>query len=486
MKSLLTVLLFFCMGDVLGQTLINGDFEINSAGGQNRTSLSHALFNGYMPDCNSFGTQPNLDIITTAEFDGGPQNGNWMVGLTGGGTDWLAMTLTAPLVAGKSYRFSFYDKTLFNNTTATPIVVGLSATNNQGGTILYTSPAPATPGIWTRREFGFIAPHAGQYITVRHQGGFSNWVQVDNFSCIPCPDSIRLGNDTSLCAGEVLQLDATLPGADYLWQDNSTDPTFTVNQAGTYWVRVQNGYCIYADTIVVTFDTLPALQLGSVISRCEGDSVLLQATTPQASYLWSDFSTDSTLLVTQPGTYWVAVTRNNCIIRDTVELIFLPFPVVDLGPDTTLCDDKSLNWDVFIPQASYLWHDNSTAAVFTATRAGTYWVTVTLNNCSVTDSVTLEPLHCRCEIYVPNAFSPNDDQLNDVFGPQFNCTVSAYQLLVYNRWGEQVFESSDPFKSWNGNQGNAPAAPGYYTYLIRYTDSSQEAKQTYGQVRLLR
>ena len=78
---------------------------------------------------------------------------------------------------------------------------------------------------------------------------------------------------------------------------------------------------------------------------------------------------------------------------------------------------------------------------------------------------------CACQVYVPNAFSPNNDGRNDEFKPYLGaeCTISEYQIKIFNRWGALVFESTDPAAGWDGEIKGEPAAQASYLYQIQYT-----------------
>lgn len=93
------------------------------------------------------------------------------------------------------------------------------------------------------------------------------------------------------------------------------------------------------------------------------------------------------------------------------------------------------------------------------------------------------------EVFLPNAFSPNGDGVNDVFRPFFSSlpTGGGYELLVFNRWGGLVFQAEDPFIGWEGlSGGNRPAEVGTYLYTLRYTVGEGETRQRSGTVNLLR
>ncbi|MEM9024826.1 MAG: T9SS type A sorting domain-containing protein, partial [Bacteroidota bacterium] len=209
---------------------------------------------------------------------------------------------------------------------------------------------------------------------------------LDDFS-VTQQSPFMFGNDMSICAGDSLVLDATTPNATYQWQDGSTNATFTASQAGSYAVTVTvNGFSS-SDTIAITVDPLPMVNLGTDTALCAGDVRTLNAALPNATYTWQNGSTDSTFVVTQPGLYWVTVGQNNCFATDSIAIGYNPLPLLDLGGDTAICAGTTLLLDATSPGAAYLWQDGSTNAVFPVTLAGTYAVTVTANGCSARDSV---------------------------------------------------------------------------------------------------
>ncbi|HAS39981.1 MAG TPA: hypothetical protein DCS93_05850 [Microscillaceae bacterium] len=199
--------------------------------------------------------------------------------------------------------------------------------------------------------------------------------------------SVDLGKDQTLCAGEATTLDATLAGASYRWQDGSTAAQYTVTQAGTYWVEVTKNGCTVKDTVEVTYTSLPIANLGQDQTLCTGETTTLDATLAGASYRWQDGSTMAQYTVTQAGTYWVEVTKNGCTAKDTVEVTYHSFPVVNLGQDQILCAGETTTLDATTKGASYRWQDGSTTAQYTVIQAGTYWVEVTKNGCTTKDTV---------------------------------------------------------------------------------------------------
>ncbi len=207
---------------------------------------------------------------------------------------------------------------------------------------------------------------------------------------------VNLGADVSQCDGNIETLDAGVAGMTYNWSTAETTQTIDVTTTGTYWVELTNtDNCVTSDTIVVTFNPIPSVNLGPDSSYC--DSVTLDATSSGASYTWSDSSTDATLFVTSSGLYWAeaVIGSTGCMDRDSVNVIINTSPTLDLGNDTTLCSYESITLDAENAGSSYAWSEGSTTQTITLFASGDYSVLVTdVNNCTVSDtiSVTVNPV----------------------------------------------------------------------------------------------
>ncbi|SFV36116.1 hypothetical protein, partial [Thermoflavifilum thermophilum] len=207
----------------------------------------------------------------------------------------------------------------------------------------------------------------------------------------------NLGPDTAICQGENLTLDAGNAGSSYLWSNGQTSQSITVSTAGQYWVKVTNANgCSAADTMQLTVHPLPIVNLGPDTAICQGESLTLDAGNAGASYLWSTGQTSQTLVIDTTGSYWVKVTNaNGCSAADTMQLTVHPLPIVNLGPDTAICQGESLTLDAGNAGASYLWSTGATSQQITINTTGSYWVKVTdANGCSAADTMqlTIHPL----------------------------------------------------------------------------------------------
>lgn len=423
-----------------------------------------------------------------------------------------------------------------------------------GDTLMLDALYPAASYLW---QDGSSLP---EYIVV--QSGLY-WVQVSLNGCtvidsvyvtfLPVPQ-VNLGQDTALCEGDTLILDAFYPGASYLWQDGSSSPSYSVTQGGTYWVDVSLGICSQADTIQVGVQPYPVIDLGPDTNLCSGDTLWLDAIYAGASYLWQDGTASPGYVVTQSGSYWVRVDLNGCAVVDSIVVAFLPMPQVDLGQDTILCTGDSILLSGGPAGALYTWQDGSDQLSFVAKQGGTFWVVTDLNGCIASDTLTVTEVpwpytdigndtilcegtsivlevhsgfdnytwstgdagltllvvqpdlywvevsnecgayrdslwvhykNCNCGLWIPSAFSPNADGINDVFEVKGNC-LTYYHIWIYTRWGDLIFESSSLAAPWDGKYKGELCPVSVYTYRIEYQlDFSSEKKLELGKVMIV-
>ncbi len=201
---------------------------------------------------------------------------------------------------------------------------------------------------------------------------------------------------------------------------------------------------------------------------------------------WSDGSRDSTIRINEPGQYWVEASVGDCRLRDTTDVRLPLLEWEGLPADTSLCEDETYLLDASLEGAGlYLWQDGSNEPVFEVIKPDRYLVKVVIDECTLTDSVTVR--WCEPCVALPNAFTPNGDGINDFFAPITQCPIPDYQFRVFNRWGEQVFESNSPDIPWDGIHKGKPAPAEVYFYQLAYRPFSGEpVEMRRGDVVLLR
>lgn len=304
---------------------------------------------------------------------------------------------------------------------------------------------------------------------------------------LPLP-TVALGADTTLCPGMSFVITPAVTNAmGYLWHDASTGPTITVTGPGWVWLEVSSANCgTVRDSLFVEGGILPVADLGADTTLCVGETIELDGGQyPGAAYEWQDGATSSVFLATESASYWVEITLPCGADADTVDVWFQPAPQPDLGPDSTICpaDSFVLNPGSF---ASYLWQDGSTAPTYPVASAGLYIVVVAdANGCMGSDSTEIWVTPCDNGLYVPSAFTPNGDGLNEFWAPVENgTTVTEY--MIFNRWGVLIFLSDSAQKGWYGTYKNQPVQEGVYTFLIKYLDAFGNKNTRSGTITVVR
>jgi gliding motility-associated-like protein len=301
---------------------------------------------------------------------------------------------------------------------------------------------------------------------------------------------INLGVDKSFCSGDSIVFDAGAGFNQYAWSTGATSQTILVKTAGMYSVMgiTAEGCKSYDTARVVTVFPNPKVSLDHTDFLCTGSTRTLDAGS-FASYLWNDGSTGQKITVNATGTYAVQVTDNNgCKGSDTSFITSLrPLPAGFLPPDTLICSYDKLTLSSKQSYSSYLWNTGSSASSIIISQPGIYWLRVKdAKGCVGRDTVVVEPKDCMEGFYIPTAFTPNSDGKNDVFRPLLFGHVKKYQFAVYNRWGQVVFQTTEPNKSWDGRIAGLPQDTGVFVWVCTYQFEGAEVKTERGTVTLIR
>ncbi|MBS1623291.1 MAG: gliding motility-associated C-terminal domain-containing protein [Bacteroidetes bacterium] len=280
-------------------------------------------------------------------------------------------------------------------------------------------------------------------------------------------------------------------GITYTWSTGALTDSITTPPSGTYSVTAANSYgCTAADTIVSFPATTPWLVDASYIGppcpqKNSGQIRVTLRDSNHVSYLWNTGGTSDSLSSLGAGIYTVTVGDGaGC---DTI----LTFPItytyslgVSLYPaDTTVSAGATVPLNAIATtdyQNSYEWTPNSGLSctscaspyVWNSQGSYSYIVQVTdKNGCTASDTMYLH-VKPPPSIYIPNAFSPNADGINDFFhiftsGPNDE-NVTYLNIKIFDRWGEKIFESYDSDFMWDGSFKGEPMPPGVYVYLVEF------------------
>jgi gliding motility-associated-like protein len=280
--------------------------------------------------------------------------------------------------------------------------------------------------------------------------------------------TVNIGNDTLVCSGKIITLDAGPGFTDYLWSTGDTNRSIQTRKAGSYWVRVTNRWnCEASDTL--TINRMPAVTGTLDTSICYGKQFFA------GGAMQSDPGTYVDSLQTPAGCDSVRIT--NLTVKAKIP--------VDLGTSQSICPGETITLDATLAGAAYLWQDSSTDSVFVVSDAGIYWVLVTFDNCTAGDTVAIT--NCPSELWFPSAFTPNGDGLNDVFRPK-GISIVRFHLSVYNRWGQLIFQTDDMERGWDGTVNGVLCLADTYSFVVTYagTEDPEKSKKMSGTFILLR
>ena len=297
----------------------------------------------------------------------------------------------------------------------------------------------------------------------------------------------------------------------YSWNDPNQQITNFADSlcAGNYTVVItdKNG-CTTTNNYTITNPAPLTMQLSSTPAYCHGAcigtaSTLVSGGVPGYSYQWSDPNNQVNSIASGlcQGNYQVTVTDNNgCSILGTVLVNYSDsIPVVDVTADDTQLfygQNTTLHAIPNVTNATYSWTpiqtlNNASIAnpVASPNDTTTYVVIFTdVNGCSNTDSIEIQirPVTCEePEIFIPNAFSPNHDNQNEILYVRGN-TILKMDLKVYDRWGELVFSSNDPKIGWDGTYKGKAVDPGVFVYYLQLTCYNKEEFFKKGNITLIR
>lgn len=324
-------------------------------------------------------------------------------------------------------------------------------------------------------------------ITISKEGSYACY-SYDASGCVTI-DSIEVGGqqETSTnnalvrCGVETLTLNSLL-GASYLWSTGETNQQIVTSQADTLWVkRTKSSGCFAIDTFYIHREAQPDSNLLDTF-YCTGKSIVL-ATSSAQTYQWSTGEQTQKIEVKASGTYTVTKNNQRCKGQDTFYVTEKSPPNITSLQDTTVCFDEVAQ--ILLDAGhfkSYLWKPTGeTTQTIYSTTAQIYLLAVTdSNNCSTSKQAAVMET-CPDFIYIPTAFTPNNDGINDVFLPKTK-SLESYELIIINRWGAILFTTKNPLQGWDGKE--APAE--VYIAQIRYSTAGKGMKVVSKNITLLR
>ncbi|MEM7161027.1 MAG: S8 family serine peptidase [Bacteroidota bacterium] len=348
--------------------------------------------------------------------------------------------------------------------------------NASGGSTYFWSPSIGLSSSFVQNPMA--APISSTLYSVSISNGNctrteSVQIDVDEDCCLTFPS---FEFDPDICANELLEIVNTTNAngmATYNWDfgdaflpstfEGPTPPLLQPNQTGQIEIslNVSDDCGQFTESLFVNVFPMPLANAGNDTLLCEGQFLQLGSSPiVDMQYSWNPSAglnnsgiSNPEVTIDQDVTYELIVEDliSGCISSDEVSVQYFVFPILDLSP--VKCDDDTLLVQLNIDAAlnSIIWSNGNRGDSIYIIQEGPYWYQIE-NSCGqFQEGFEIENLPCSCDIYSPNAITPNADGLNDVFLPVITCPVRDYRLEVWNRWGQKVFETDDPEKGWNAS-----------------------------------
>ncbi|UEG48494.1 gliding motility-associated C-terminal domain-containing protein [Ferruginibacter lapsinanis] len=347
------------------------------------------------------------------------------------------------------------------------------------------------------------------YATVMDASGCKNTDSV--FVDVRTFITVDAGNDTTICKGDIISLHPISEALQYKWLpaadiDNAfiKNPSVSPLSTTTYRVIANLGLCQAEDIITIKVVPYPAQQVVKDTGICFSFSAKIYAA-GGSNYSWSpatflsdaNIASPDVLFPTATTTYIATVTDTLGCPKptyDTFTVRVIPKIIADAGPrDTAIVIGETLNlhgsgaeiysWSPATglsdpgsqnPSANL---DNNMEYVLLAQ---------TKEGCKGSDTISIKVYRVDPDLYVPTAFTPNGDGMNDEFKPILLGVKHLDYFNVFNRWGQLIYSSVSTKKGWDGTFGGKPQDPGTYVWQAKGLSFENKILSKKGYVILIR
>lgn len=330
-------------------------------------------------------------------------------------------------------------------------------------------------------------PKPGKYwVTITNQNNCERTDTIEAFHFIPPKGYLR---DTAVCIGYTGIFDAKILNYTYLWNTGETTRQISTSVPGLHIVKITNGLCTSSDSAILS-NINPGLDLREDTSFCGPFTFLVQTNMPFVTYSWSNGGYSRETAITQPGKVKVTIeSTEGCYQSDSFNIVNYPENISFILGDTTSCTSSVLDL-VASPNTLYYWNTGETSQTIRTQEGGVFSVIVTdSNGCNDTvyHKITKNPTAFPNDIYMPNAFTPNGDKLNENYPDhKFHDIRAYYDLKIFNRWGEKLFETNSPSQNWDGYIQGKLSQNGVYIYSLNYIGCDNQRHVINGEFHLIR
>lgn len=323
--------------------------------------------------------------------------------------------------------------------------------------------------------------------------------------------ALNAGADTTICQTDTIRLNTVSDGLYYQWTpstnlnfSNIKNPLAIPLNSTTYTVVSSIGKCSSTDDITITVVPYPKANAGADVPVCSGFSAQLNAS-GGSSYAWSPAAFLNNTAIANPRSQnptasiqYIVTVRDNLgcpkPVKDSVWVLVSPPVVANAGPaDTTVVLGQPLQLNASGAD-TYLWspstwlnNPNIKNPVALPQDDITYMLTATTTQgCIGTDFINVKLYKVDPDLYVPNAFSPDGDGLNDILKPILLGMRDLHYFKVFNRWGKLLYSTTQKNQGWDGRFNGKVQDAATYIWMAEGVNYKGELKQKKGYTILIR
>ena len=327
----------------------------------------------------------------------------------------------------------------------------------------------------------------GKYwVTITNQNNCQRTDTIEVFHFTPPKGYLR---DTAVCIGFSGVFDAKILNYSYLWNTGETTRQISTSFTGLQKVTITNGLCSSSDSAVLS-NINPGLEIGNDTSFCGPFGFAIKTNKTFVSYNWNNGAYSRETIINNPGKVKVTIESvEGCFQSDSLFIINYPENIASIAGDTAACTSSILDLTA-TDSNTYVWNTGETTQTIKVQEGGIYEVILTdKNGCmdTVYHRITKNPNALPNVIYMPNVFTPNGDKLNDQYPDnKFQDVHAYYHLMIFNRWGEKLFETQSPGKNWDGFVSGKLCQSDVYIYTLNYLGCDNQRHVINGEFNLMR
>lgn len=339
------------------------------------------------------------------------------------------------------------------------------------------------------------------YVEITMPSGcvFFDSVFVETVNSLPVPS---MTNDTTICLGDQITLNAQ-GGTTYSWSPlnlltnvNGSSVETNILTTSQIFVEISNPCgTVFESVTIEVIEVFPEIVADTVI--CPGDLATLWAS-GGTTYSWTPTETltspnnDTTFAMPQEPTVYQVLVENalGCSKTLSVSVGLYQIPSVNVSGPTFVLSGQEIELNATTNGVSYFWENedsvlcsNCLSTLVTPEETSYYYFTaIDTNGCRNTDSIEVL---IESSLYVPNSFTPNGDGTNDFFRIEAR-EVHDFQLYIFNRWGQLIYETTDPNDFWDGSHKGKGVQIDAYVWKIDYLDNQKVRHEFIGHVNVIR